>query len=179
MKIINLFGGPGSGKSTIAAGLFYEMKLLHLNVELVSEYAKYLYYDKRLENMMERQEYIYAKQHAMIQSLTDKVDYIVTDSPILLSVVYPDVNRHLYNTPPWPALDCFKDLVRKQFSFYDNVNIWLNRPDIFQVEGRLQNKEQSEWVDSLILKELQWVPYSKVNVGADTLTTILKSLNFI
>ena len=30
MKVINLFGGPGSAKSTTAAGLFYFMKLMTL-----------------------------------------------------------------------------------------------------------------------------------------------------
>jgi len=28
MKVINLFAGPGAGKSTTAAGLFYYMKKL-------------------------------------------------------------------------------------------------------------------------------------------------------
>jgi len=27
MKVINLFGSPGAGKSTIAAGLFFKIKL--------------------------------------------------------------------------------------------------------------------------------------------------------
>lgn len=44
MKVINLFGGAGIGKSTFAASLFAHMKQLHLNVELVQEYAKHLVY---------------------------------------------------------------------------------------------------------------------------------------
>ena len=39
-KIINLYGAPGSGKSTIASGLFFHMKMAGLNVELASEYIK-------------------------------------------------------------------------------------------------------------------------------------------
>ena len=31
-KIINLYGAPGSGKSTISSGLFYHMKMVELNV---------------------------------------------------------------------------------------------------------------------------------------------------
>jgi len=44
MKIINLYGGPGSGKSTIAAGIFYKAKLDdRYRVELFREMAKDYY----------------------------------------------------------------------------------------------------------------------------------------
>lgn len=35
-----MFGSPGSGKSTTAAGLFYKLKTSDYNVELVTEVAK-------------------------------------------------------------------------------------------------------------------------------------------
>ena len=47
LKVINFFGAPGSGKSTIAAGLFFEMKMKQMNVELVTEFAKELCYSER------------------------------------------------------------------------------------------------------------------------------------
>lgn len=37
---VNLYGGPGSGKSTTAAGVVSQLKLLSINAELVTEYAK-------------------------------------------------------------------------------------------------------------------------------------------
>jgi len=40
-KVINLFAGPGAGKSTTAAGLFAEMKRANVDVELVTEYVKH------------------------------------------------------------------------------------------------------------------------------------------
>ena len=48
-KVINLFGGPGAGKSTTAAGLFYEMKVRDIKCELVTEYAKDMTYEKQRE----------------------------------------------------------------------------------------------------------------------------------
>lgn len=47
MKVINLFGGPGIGKSTLAAGLFEHMKIAGFNVELVNEYAKDMVWEQR------------------------------------------------------------------------------------------------------------------------------------
>ena len=42
MKVINFYGGPNTGKSTKAAGMYYKMNLAGYNVELVNEFAKEL-----------------------------------------------------------------------------------------------------------------------------------------
>ena len=39
LKVINLYGGPGTGKSTTAAALFALIKREGYNVELVTEFA--------------------------------------------------------------------------------------------------------------------------------------------
>jgi hypothetical protein len=55
MKVINLWAGPGAGKSTTAAGLFFLMKLTGRRVELVTEYAKEVVYDQdptRIKNQL-------------------------------------------------------------------------------------------------------------------------------
>ena len=38
--IINLFAGPGAGKSTGAAFIFSKLKMLGIDAELVTEFAK-------------------------------------------------------------------------------------------------------------------------------------------
>lgn len=38
--VINLFGGPSAGKSTLAAGVFYNLKCMGINCELITEYPK-------------------------------------------------------------------------------------------------------------------------------------------
>ncbi len=47
MTIINLLGGPGSGKSTTAAGLFNIMKTEGMSVEFAGEFAKDLTWSER------------------------------------------------------------------------------------------------------------------------------------
>jgi hypothetical protein len=39
-KVINLYGGPGVGKSTTAVGLFYLMRRASIKCEYTSEYVK-------------------------------------------------------------------------------------------------------------------------------------------
>lgn len=38
--VINLMGGPGSGKSTVASGIFYRLKKMGVNCELALEFVK-------------------------------------------------------------------------------------------------------------------------------------------
>lgn len=173
MKVINLFGGPGSGKSGIAAGVYSKLRKQGISIELVREYAKELYYQERLKLMLEFQEVLYTEQNVRQQSLIDKVDYVITDSPILLSAVYPDINRDLFTLKPWPALHEFKALVRAQFACYDNLNIWLERPEKYEQAGRLQDEKQARWIDEMIWSEVQERQITRLKLNDDTESNVI------
>jgi len=176
MKVINLFGGPGSGKSKVAAGVYSKLRARSINIELVREFAKDLYYQDRLTSMMEFQEVIYAEQNSRLQWLLGKLDYAITDSPILLSAVYPDINRELFNLAPWPALHEFKTLVRAQFLCYDNLNIWLERPPTYEQAGRVQDEKEAQWIDEMLWTELEGHPITRMSLNDDTETNIITML---
>lgn len=177
MKVINLFGGPGSGKSTTAAGLFYHMKLMGLKVELVTEYAKDLVYAGQLGTMLEQQEYIFAEQNWRLQRLLDHVDWAIIDSPILLSSVYPQMNQQQHGTRPWPALPQFIALVKAQFETYDNVNLVLERPDEYQEWGRERSKEEAVDIDKMINQALVFHPHERFKTSETVVSEILTHLH--
>ena len=86
MLLINFIGAPGSGKSTMAAGLFYALKMRAWNVEMVTEYTKELIFtDNRwqLANELE----VFAEKHRRLRAMA-KVDLVISDSPLLNSAVY-------------------------------------------------------------------------------------------
>jgi len=173
-KVINIFGGPGVGKSTIATGLFYEMKRQGYNVEYVTEYAKQLTYDERFNVLEQDQLYIFAKQHRKIYRLREKCDYIITDSPLILSILYFRLN---------PGISFYNEyhlegLIEGTFNHYPNMNIILNRNDRYkyQEEGRNQNEDGAKEIDR-ILKHLLLslnIPHELLLSGDTTVNHIMR-----
>lgn len=137
-RVINLFGGPGSGKSTTAAALFALMKKQGLSVELVSEYAKQMVFEDRLNVLEEDQLYVFAKQHRKIFTLRNTVDYVITDSPFVQGFSYLKDDA-IYEKGH------FKDLILSTFNKYPNVNVLLHRGDDIPYEqmGRYQNEDEA------------------------------------
>ena len=137
--IINLIGGPGSGKSTCAAGIFYKLKQMGYNCELVTEYAKDKVWEESLK-VLDNQFYVFGKQHQRMFRLNDKVDFIITDSPLPISIIY-NKSDSLY----------FNDLVIEQYNKFHNFMFFIKRPeDTYQEEGRLQTRNEAEEIDKRI-----------------------------
>jgi nicotinamide riboside kinase len=130
MKVLNVYGGPCSGKSTTAAGLFFEMKKQGIEVELVQEYAKDMVWEQR-SNVLEDQIYVFAKQQRRINRLrAHKLDWVITDSPIPLGLVY---TKHGAYGPH------FENLVIEVFNSYQNHNFMLTRNVKYSSVGRNQS----------------------------------------
>lgn len=86
-RTLNLFGGPGIGKSSIASGITYKLKKNHITCDNPYEFPKLLAWDENKEAIKD-QFFIAGNQHRGIAKSYGKVDYIVVDSPILFSLVY-------------------------------------------------------------------------------------------
>tara|TARA_R110000744_G_scaffold260923_2_gene375810 strand:+ start:2066 stop:2623 length:558 start_codon:yes stop_codon:yes gene_type:complete len=176
-KIINLFGGPGIGKSTQAAGLHYIMKKNGMSVELTSEFAKIMSWEKN-HSAVNDQLYITANQHRNISRVYGQVDYLIVDSPLLNGLIYK--NRYqgtLYPTKLYG--EPFDTFLLDLFSQYDNTNILLSRNDsVFQKEGRFQDLEGSKEIDTFIKNLLvtQDIDFREYEVGYNTVNDIYRDL---
>lgn len=166
MKIINLFAGPGSGKSTTAAGLFYLMKSNQYNVELITEYAKDLTWENR-SYTLDNQIYVFAKQYHRIFRLTGKVDWIITDSPILLSIVYAK-----------QVPDSFKQLVLDTWNSQNNISFFINRIKPYSTVGRSQTKDEAVQIDNQIKEVLKKhkIIYKQINGDLEAPSVVFKEL---
>ena len=148
-KIINLFGGPGIGKSSIAAGLTYKLKKQHITCDNPYEFPKLLAWDEN-HSAIRDQLFVLANQHRGIVKSYGKVDYIILDSPILLSLVY----KNVYKSNQYPATlygDSFDKMVLDIYNQYENINILLDRGNGNHNESeRYQNLEESRILDESI-----------------------------
>lgn len=140
VKVINLWAGPGAGKSTLGAGLFHKMKSAGETVELVTEYAKELVYENNplLTNNLQ----ILAEQDMRLRRLEGKVEYAITDSPLPLTVIY--------SKPPFDE-DWFFDAAWGAFDTYDNINFYVVRDKPYYTYGRYQTEEEARKLDRDVL----------------------------
>lgn len=169
MKVINFFGGPGIGKSTIAADFFVHLKKQHKEVELVTEYAKDMVYEER-HNILQDQLYILAKQNRKLLRLIPKgIEYAITDSPIILGYIY--YRKHGGTSPNLLAM------IEEVFKSYNNINFYLERHPTVEYKGigRIQQtKEQAVEIDNEIKKllfdlNISFIPLSVQDYSCDTI----------
>ena len=122
--VVNLYGGPGCGKSTSAAYIFSQLKMRNkVRAELVTEFAKDLTWEER-HNALENQPYILGEQYRRMARLVDKVDVIITDSPLMLSAVY--------NT----GVEELNALAYALYKGFSNLDVWLIRSKPYNKFGR-------------------------------------------
>ena len=138
--VINLFGAPGSGKSTGAAFIFSQLKMRGINCELITEYAKDKTWEKNME-ALSCQEYIFGKQSFRMKRCRDKVDVIITDSPLPLGI--------FYNTNPVLG-EHYENLVLDVFNTYENMNYTLVRDKPYNPIGRNQTEAESDEIGDRI-----------------------------
>ena len=157
--IVNLFGGPGSGKSTTAAGLFHKLKINGINCELVTEFAKHITWKEDF-NTLKNQIYVFAKQHDRMFHLKDKVEVIITDSPIIMGLSYCN----------WDLMSrSFEQLVVDEFNRTDavNINYFINRVKEYNPSGRSQTEEEAKEKDMEIITLLNKYDVSFQTIDGD------------
>jgi 2-phosphoglycerate kinase len=173
MKVVNLFGPPGVGKSVISAGIYSDLAKNNLNVELCQEYAKQLVYEQRTDLLKVDQLYILAKQNRKLYTLENQnLDYVVIDSPLFLQLIY--------NNPNNLSQSIFEPLVLELFNKYDNINFFLERGKeyAYQTEGRIHSLEESNEIGGRIkdkLKEYQ-IPYYSLKSNNRTINKIVSKI---
>jgi hypothetical protein len=137
--VVNLFAGPGAGKSTIAASIFSNLKWMGIDCELVTEYAKDKVWQEH-SAVFDNQVYLFAKQYYKLSSVVDKVPVIVTDAPLLLPLVYQKV-----------SIPYFKEFVLDRFFSFNNINFFLDRgAKEYKEVGRNQTAQEAVEIDKMI-----------------------------
>jgi len=136
--VINIFGAPGVGKSVLAARLYASLKMHGLKTEMVTEYAKELTWDNRIDLIKNNHALLLAEQKRRIDLLMGKVQFIVTDSPFPLVTIY---GKH---EGEW-----FRRYAMDVFGRYPNFNIYipLTPGRAYEQEGRKETPAEAIQID--------------------------------
>lgn len=144
--VVNLMGGPGSGKSTLAHEVTSELKKAGFTVGFVSEYASDMIRDGRAEELKDgslaTQQEIFVMQSDRVQAYMGKVDFIVTESPTVLSMIYLQESG--------PACEEFKQCVRDDYRSGNNFTCMVKRGEEYMQEGRIQDAAGAAEIDDKI-----------------------------
>ena len=116
--IINLIAGACAGKSTIASGIFYKLKMKGVDCEQSLEYAKDRVWEGSYSTM-DDQIYMFGKQYHRVWRLNHKVQVVISDSPLILSIYY---SKH-------------------------NITYFIDRDTEYNQNGRIHTLEQAKEAD--------------------------------
>ena len=136
MIVVNFIGAPGAGKSTGAAYIFSQLKMAGINAEYISEFAKDKTWGEDFLSL-QCQEYVFGKQSMRLFRVKDKVDVVITDSPLILSILY-NKSEVLGQS--------FNQTVLNVFNSYNNIIYFVNRTKPYNPSGRNQTQEESDQI---------------------------------
>lgn len=136
--VVNLLGGPGTGKSSIRGGLFHDLKFRGVDCEEATEFAKDLTWRKS-QFSLGNQIHVFGEQHHRIWSLLGQVEVIITDSPLLLTPIYDKRES-----------DTLRKLALEEFNTMWNYNVFLVRVKEYNPNGRNQTETEAKAIDMKI-----------------------------
>ena len=169
LRKIAIIGASGTGKTTIASGLFYFLKTLGKKVELVPELIKYKVYKNSdfkedgfdIQNTLEQKEL-----EKTIFSAKD-IEFIICEAPLCNGFFY----SAFYNKKEeWPVL---KKIAEKHINNYDLIIFVEHSRNVndFEVFGRKEDKKTSLKLEKFIKKKISDLnpkaPIIKINQGTN------------
>jgi len=158
--LINLLGQPSAGKSTTLADLFCTLKYQSKSVEMVTEWVKKYAWENRAIGAFD-QYYIFGKEVNQQSRLINKVDYIISDSPVYLSAFY---QQHYSDKTSLkePVLDFYRALEQEGVTVY---NFFLTRNKPYVAKGRYQTEMEASVVASELYNWLKdnGIPFETLN----------------
>ena len=147
--VINIYGAPGAGKSTLAAEIYAEMSKRGESVELVREVAKEKAWAGKKMTLIE-QINVTTEQMLRESSLYGKVKYVITDSPIELGHFYCKYYHHSY------ALENMTDTMSRIPGVEGSKHFFLPLlEESYTSNGRFSDLKEAREIQELLIERFQ------------------------
>jgi len=153
--VVHFIGGPGSGKTTLAAELFVELKKRHVTTEFLQEYAKQLVW-QGMWSKLNDQYLVSSKYWDSIEALhVPEMQVVVLDSSPIFGMWH---NAH----NPKNVSDRRKTdaMIKERFTQHRALLIYLVRGShVYESEGRMETEREAREMD-------YWLVRAAKRVGA-------------
>lgn len=167
--VVNIFGGPGTGKSTLAAHLFAQLKMQHVETACPEEHAKLAIWSGQ-PWLLDQQAILLGRTWETLNALMGRVEVVICDSPLLLCSTYAGEKE--------PS--CFHDFVVDLHQRTHRLNLFIERPldQSYSTNGRRESEDQALVMDHRIKKSLHDAgePFTKVSGSDDIVGQIRAAL---
>lgn len=142
--IVNVYGGPGCGKSTRINYIASILKLNGIPCEVCPEFAKDEIHRGCADNLKD-QKYIFGNQQHLLKKLTEIYPIIINDGTLMNCIMY-DLSGDKE----------FHNVIYKTYKEYENLNYFIERRNDIQFvqEGRVHDYNESIKKDKEILNIL-------------------------
>lgn len=155
MLLVNFSGQPGAGKSTIASGVFNLLKRRSWNVELITEYTKELIMQNDQWSLSDEL-IVFTEKYTRIKRM-EKVDIVITDSPLINSVIY---GKHQFGD----IGSVFFENVSKKF---DSIYVIVNPVVKYVPIGRMPDEQEAKKSGEDIIKIIKKLSEQVYEVDGD------------
>lgn len=179
--VVNLFGGPGCGKTTLAHELTAALSRRGLICEYAPEYAKDLTWDAASDDeetafaarsalgpSIAQQRAVHDEQMRRIDRPYGSVDVVVTDSPAIISWAYTDGNED--------GIEEFREYMLREFMSHRNLNLLVSREVPYEQIGRNEDEETARRKDGIMLDILRRTCEPFAEVGKEDLGAIVSAV---
>lgn len=135
---IAILGAPGSGKTTLSAGLLYHCKLMSLKVDWVPEVAKWHFYRGADMTSLEFEFQKFKEQLELESIFPENLDILICEAPMIISAVYAS----FYHGDHSQIAEEFFNLAKQNLSRYSHYVV-LKKSEEYEEFGRHQSEDEA------------------------------------
>ena len=153
--VINIFGAPGVGKSTLAKNLQEYMS--KYKPALVEEFATFLIKEGR-ENELENQTFVSSNQAKMLENGFKQSNLVISDSPIDLGIIYNSFNANKNDKESSDYTFEVHNIVNNANTKYESIDIFIKHDQKsekgYSMQDRVHTLQESKFLEEDISRYL-------------------------
>lgn len=177
-KLINIFGAPASGKTSMSYALAARLKQRGDTVFLAQEFATELILAGRFVELA-NQDFLFAEMLRRISLAYGKVDYIITDCPLLINLVYLHKNfKTIVPKLKWQS--AFEAHIIAAHQVHKGINILMEfSEEMYTADNRIHTIKDCLEIEKFTKEMFAQLnePYSAFKTGdVDGVMTLIDSL---